>query len=68
MVFLKGGKITRPRIPMPVPDGINQCWSVDCICDQVANGRQFRVFNVVDDVSREGVVQITDFSIRWGAE
>ena len=53
---------------MPVPDGINQCWSVDCIYDQVANGRQFRVFNVVDDVSREGVVQITDFSISRGAE
>jgi putative transposase len=53
---------------MPVPDGINQCWSVDWICVQVANGRQFRVLNVVDDVSREGVVQITDFSISRGAE
>ena len=61
-------KLHRLRIPMPVPDGINHCWSVDWICDQFASGRQFRVFNVVDDVSREGVVQITDFSISRGAE
>jgi putative transposase len=56
---------------MPVPDGINQRWSVDFIGDQLANGRRFRVFSAIDDFSRECVVQITDFSIsgeRWVRE
>ena len=48
---------------MPVPDDINQCWSVDFVCDQLASGRRFRVFSAIDDFSRECVVQITDFSI-----
>ena len=26
-------KLNRPRIPMPVPDGIHQRWSVDFVCD-----------------------------------
>ena len=56
-------KLTRPRIPMLVPDSVNQRWSVDFVSDQLANGRRFRVFNVVDDYSRECVGQITDFSI-----
>jgi putative transposase len=46
-------KLYRPRVPMIVPDGPNQRWSVDFVSDQLANGRRFRVFNVVDDYSRE---------------
>ena len=64
-------KLTRPRIPMPVPDGIHQRWSVDFVCDQLASGRRFRVFSAIDDFSRECVAQITDFSIsgeRWVRE
>jgi putative transposase len=45
------GKLTRPQIPMPVSDGINQRWSVDFVCDQLANGRRFRVFSAIDDFS-----------------
>ena len=51
-------KLTRPRVPMAVPDGINQRWSVDFVSDQLANGRRFRVFNIVDDYSRECVQQM----------
>ena len=57
------GKLNRPRIPMWVPDGINQRWSVDFVSDQLANGRRFRVFSAIDDFTCECVVQITDFSI-----
>ncbi len=56
-------KITRPRIPMLVPDAVNQRWSMDFVSDQLANGRRFRVLNIVDDFSRECVLQIVDTSI-----
>ena len=56
-------KLIIPRIPMIVPSAVNERWSVDFVSDQLANGRRFRVFNVVDDFSRECVLQIVDFSI-----
>jgi putative transposase len=56
-------KLYRPRVPMIVPDGPNQRWSVDFVSDQLANSRRFRVFNIVDDYSRELVHQVVDFSI-----
>ena len=56
-------KLTRPRIPMEVPDAVNQRWSMDFVSDQLASGRRFRVLNIVDDFSRESVAQVVDFSI-----
>lgn len=56
-------KLTRPRVPLAVPGRVNERWSVDFISDQLANGRRFRVFNMVDDFSRECVLQIVDYSI-----
>ena len=56
---------------MLVPDRVNQRWSMDFVADQLANGRRFRVLNVVDDYSRGCVLQIVDFSIsgqRLGRE
>ena len=59
----KRKKLTRPRIPLLVPDHINERWSVDFVSDQLAKGRRFRVFNLVDDFSRECLLQVIDFSI-----
>lgn len=59
----KRKKLNRPRIPLPLPDRLNERWSVDFVSDQLANGRRFRVFNVVDDFSRECILQVVDFSI-----
>lgn len=56
-------KLTRPAIPMLVPDKVNQRWSMDFVSDQLADGRRFRVLNVVDDYSRECVLQVVDFSV-----
>ena len=56
-------KLIRPRIPMSLPTRINERWSMDFMPDQLANGRRFRVLNVVDDFSRECVLQIVDTSI-----
>lgn len=56
-------KLMRARIPMVVPKAVNERWSVDFMSDQLASGRRFRVVNVVDDFSRECVLQVVDFSI-----
>jgi len=56
-------KLYRPRVPMSVPNRINERWPVDRIRNRLTNGRRFRVFNVVDDYSRECVLQVVDFSI-----
>jgi putative transposase len=52
-----------PRVEMAIPDAPNQRWSMDCVSDQLATGRRFRVLNIVDDYTRECVVQVVDFSI-----
>lgn len=56
-------RLNRPRVPLSVPAGPNQRWSVDFVSDQLATGRRFRVFNVVDDFSRVCVGQLVDVSI-----
>ena len=56
-------KPTRPRIPMAVPNAVNERWSMDFVSDQLANGRRFRVLKIVDDYSRECILQVVDTSI-----
>lgn len=41
------------RVVLALPVGINQRWSMDFMSDALADGRRFRVLNVVDDFSRE---------------
>jgi hypothetical protein len=56
---------------MLVPGAVNERWSVDFVSDQLANGRRFRVFNVVNDFTRECVLQIAppglDHATRYHA-
>lgn len=59
----KRKKLTRPRSPITVPIAPNLRWSMDFVSDQLANGRRFRVLNIVDDHSREVVGQLTAYSI-----
>jgi putative transposase len=59
----KRKKLFRARVPILLPDTINQRWSMDFVSDQLASGRRLRVLNIVDDFSRECVLQIVDFSI-----
>ena len=56
-------KLIRTRVPLALPASPNQRWSVDFVSDQLASGRRFRVFNIVDDYSRECVGQLVDVSI-----
>jgi putative transposase len=46
-------KFCGPRQRIPLPDRINQRWSMDFVSDQLALGRRFRTLNIVDDKSRE---------------
>ena len=48
---------------MLVPNRPDVRWSMDFVSDQLANGRRFRVLNVIDDFKREMVGQLTAFSI-----
>jgi putative transposase len=41
----------------------NARWSLDFVYDQFANGRRFRVLNIVDDVTKECLGAIPDTSI-----
>ena len=56
-------KLIRPRIPMALPTKKNERWSVDFVSDQLSSGRRFRVFNIIDDFTRECVGQLVDTSI-----
>ena len=49
--------------PLAVPESINQCWSMDFMHDQLADGRSIRLFNVIDDFNREGLGIEVDFSL-----
>jgi putative transposase len=44
------------RRPMTVPTTTAQRWSMEFVHDQLSDGRRFRVFNVVDDFSRQSLV------------
>jgi len=43
------------RIVLTAPTQPNQRWSMDFMGDTLASGRPFRILNIVDDFSREGV-------------
>lgn len=51
------------RGPAPAPTGPAQCWAMDFVHDQLANGRKFRVLTVIDKWSRESVLLEADFAL-----
>ncbi len=51
------------RAPMTLPQGPNQRWSLDFVCDMLADGRRFRILVVVDDFTRECLALVVDTSL-----
>ena len=51
------------RAPILVEARPNARWSLDFVHDQLANGRRFRILNIVDDVTRECLGADPDVSI-----
>jgi putative transposase len=49
--------------PLAVPQVINDVWSMDFMHDQMEDGRNFRLFNVIDDFNREALGIEIDFSL-----
>jgi putative transposase len=41
------------RVPLSMPQGPNERWSMDFIHDQLATGRCFRCLTLVDDFTRQ---------------
>ncbi len=51
------------RTPILLEAKVNARWSLDFVHDQFAQGRRFRILNIVDDVTRECLAAIPDTSI-----
>ena len=49
--------------PLSVPRQPNVVWSMDFMHDQLSDGRQVRLFNVIDDFNREALAIEVDFSM-----
>lgn len=48
---------------LAVPDFPNIIWTMDFLADRLADGRQFRLLNVLDDFYREGLDNEVDLSL-----
>jgi putative transposase len=46
-------RVSVPRVPLPKPTSANERWSMDFVTDALSNGRAFRCFTIVDDLTRE---------------
>jgi len=55
------------RVPLPKPSAPNERWSMDFIHDQLADGRRFRCFTLVDDFTRQCLALHADTSIGGAA-
>jgi putative transposase len=53
----------RERVPLPVPSGPRERWSMDFMADTLSDGRAFRTLNIVDDFTRECVAIEVDRSL-----
>jgi len=53
-------RATGTRVPMAIPQGPNQRWSLDFVADALFWGRRFRVLAVVDDFTREALALVVD--------
>src|SRR6201996_3280591 len=51
------------RVPMVIPQGPNQRWSLDFVSDALADGRRFRILAIVDDFTRECLALVADTSL-----
>lgn len=48
--------------PLAVPESANRTWSLNFMHDALADGRSFRLFNVLDDFNRRGLAIEANFS------
>jgi len=59
----KKHRASQLRLLPVLPTRKNQRWSIDFVADQLATGRRFRVFTIVDIFSRQSPAIQVDFSL-----
>jgi putative transposase len=57
-------RVSVPRVTPPPAERPNERWSIDFLKDNLADGRPFRVFTIVDNVSKVSPAIVADFSIK----
>src|SRR3954447_2011825 len=57
-------RVSVPRVTPPPAVRPNERWSIDFLRDNLLDGRPFRLFTVVDNVSRVSPAIVADFSIK----
>ncbi len=57
-------RVNRNRVVPPPAKQPNERWSIDFLTDALLNGRRFRVFTVVDNVSRVSPAIEASFSLK----
>jgi transposase InsO family protein len=57
-------RVSVPRVTPPPATRPNERWSIDSLKDRLLDGRPFRVFTVVDNVSKVSPAIVADFSIK----
>jgi putative transposase len=53
-----GPRLTKIRVTE-----VNQVWSLDFMCDRLADGRKIRLLNILDEFSRESLKMVVDTSL-----
>jgi len=53
----------RIKESLSLPQGLNESWSMDFVCDSLADGRRFRILNIIDDYNRESLATEIDTSL-----
>jgi putative transposase len=59
----KRKRVAVARQPFVVPTKLNECWCLDYMSDALASGRQYRILNVLDLLSREDLASEVDLSL-----
>lgn len=57
-------RVSAPRVTPPPATRPNERWSIDFLRDNLLDGRPFRVFTVVDNVTKVSPAIVADFSLR----
>jgi len=56
-------RATSERVPLTVAGRVNEVWSMDFVCDSLANGRRIKCLTVADDFTHECVDIAVDYGI-----